>query len=234
MEGGKTVQKTLPVSRVIVSVDSREANSHAFEHLKKYECTISMKSLEVGDYIASERVGIEKKTVQDFLGSMFDQRLFRQLGELKNSYEAPVLIIEGNPELLFLEGNVHPNAIRGCLASIAVDYKVPILWTRNGKETAAQIYWIAYREQVLEKKPISVRAEKRPVDFFRQQEYLVAGLPNVNSVMSRRLLEHYRTPKRLFSATEGSLKRVDGIGELKAKKIWEMLNREYSKNDLKK
>ncbi len=232
METEKSVQKTLPVSKVIISVDNREVGSAAYEHLKKHECILSTKNLRVGDYIASERVGIEKKTISDFLNSMFDQRIFRQLSDLKSAYECPVLLIEGNPELLFIESAAHPNAIRGCLASIATDYKIPILWARNGKEAAAQIYWIAYREQALEKKPLSIRAERRPEELPRQQEYLVAGLPNVNTVMSRRLLEHYKTPKRLFSATEGSLKRVKGIGELKAKKIWEMLNREYKKGEV--
>ena len=33
--------------------------------------------------------------------------------------------------------NVHPNAIRGMIATIAVSYGIPILYTKNSKETLA-------------------------------------------------------------------------------------------------
>lgn len=166
-------------------------------------------------------------TVKDFISSLLDQRIFHQLKNLSESYERPVLLIEGNPELLFAESNVNPNAIRGALASIAIDSKIPVLWTQNSKDTAAFIYWIAYREQVKEKSILSIRSTKKPKTPKQHQEYLVAGLPNINSKLSKVLLKHFKTPRKLFCASLEKLQEVDGIGKKKAERILELLNKEY-------
>jgi ERCC4-type nuclease len=218
-----------PTDRVLVYADSREALSRISEYMEELGATVSCRQLKVGDYIASERVGIERKTIPDFLGSIMDQRLFRQLEELSESFDNPVLMIEGNPELLWCENGMHPNAIRGALASITVDYRIPIIWTRNSRETAAQIHWIARREQNKTGNGISIRGEKRPVEKSRQQEYIVAGLPFVSSTLSRRLLNQFGSVKRVFNAKPERLMKVDKIGEKKARQIWEILNSDYDK-----
>ena len=173
-------QKTLPSRKVIVFVDNRELNSSVTEHMRDFDAEIVPKQLEVADYICSDRVACERKTLRDFLSSIFNQRIFKQLKELNDSYERPVLILEGNPELLFLENRTNPNVIRGVLGSIAVDYKIPIIWTHNPRETAAQVFWIANREQVLEKREIQIRSKRRAPSLAHQQEFLVAGLPGIS------------------------------------------------------
>ncbi|MFQ5647934.1 MAG: helix-hairpin-helix domain-containing protein, partial [Candidatus Aenigmatarchaeota archaeon] len=60
-----------------------------------------------------------------------------------------------------------------------------------------------------------------------QQEYLVAGLPSVSNVLSRRLLERFKTPKRVFNAKEAQLIKVPKIGEEKARKIRTLLDSPY-------
>ncbi|MFA7374167.1 MAG: DEAD/DEAH box helicase, partial [Methanothrix soehngenii] len=58
---------------------------------------VTLKNLEVGDYVVSDRVAIERKTAQDFVASIIDpeRNLFRQVADLARSYERPVLILEG-------------------------------------------------------------------------------------------------------------------------------------------
>ena len=58
---------------------------------------LTLKNLEVGDYVISDRVAIERKTAQDFVASIIDpeRNLFRQLTDLSRTYERPVLILEG-------------------------------------------------------------------------------------------------------------------------------------------
>jgi ERCC4-type nuclease len=224
-------QKALPSDNVIVYADCREAPSHINRYIEELGAVVSCIQLKVGDYIASDRVGIERKTVQDFVGSILNQRLFRQLDELSKSFDSPVLIIEGSPEVLYSESGLHPNAIRGALSSIAVDYKVPLIWTRNSRETARQVHWMAYREQKKSGNGVSIRGEKRPRDLPGQQEYLVAGLPFVNSKLSRRLLEHFGSVKKVFNAKPERLMKVDKIGEKKAKQIFDLLNSNYERKD---
>jgi Fanconi anemia group M protein len=216
-------KKTKPV----IVVDSRECSSDVLRNLKEFDVEITEKQLGVADYICSSRVCVERKSVSDFLQSITDQRLFKQLEALVSSYERPVLIIEGNPELLFLERNMHKNTIRGVLASIAIDYKIPIIWTANCKETAGQLFWIANREQVLEKNEIQIRANRKAATLAEQQEFLIAGLPGINSKRARKLLDKFKTPEKVFKASEKRLMQIDGFGEKITKRMKEVLKEEY-------
>ena len=213
-------------NQVSIFADHRESVSNVSRHLQDLGAAVHHKQLQVGDYIASERVGIERKTTSDFLTSMTSQKIFRQLEELSGSFECPVLIMEGSPSNLFSNG-IHPNAIRGALSSISVDYKIPMVWASNPRETAAQIYRMAFREQVDSDRTVSIRGCKRPVSDARKQEFIVAGLPSINAKMSARLLEHFGSVRAVFSASEKELTEVDMIGKKKAKQIFDILNREY-------
>jgi len=210
----------------VIIVDTRERE--ILRTLDPLEAEIEEKQLQVGDFILSERVGVERKRIQDFLQSIIDQRIFKQLENLANSFECPLLILEGNPELLFLERNIHENTIRGVLASIAIDYKIPIIWTPNSQETADQLFWIAKREQILEKRGIQIRANKKASTLQDKQEFLVAGLPGISSKRAKKLLDHFKTPEKVFRATEKQLLKVEGFGEKMIKRMKGVLKEEYS------
>ena len=217
--------------KAVIYVDNREIRSGILEHLKNFKVDIRLKQLSVGDYICSDRVCVEKKTVSDFLQSMFNQRIFDQLSSLSDSFEKPLLILEGSPEALFTERKIHANTVRGMLTAIAVDFGIPIIWTQDARETAAQIFWIANREQILEKREPSIRANKKARTLAKQQEFLVAGLPNVNAKLSKRLLKKFKTVRKVFSAKEERLIKVEKIGKEKARKIREVLNSDYAEDD---
>jgi len=220
-------QKILETGKVRIIVDHRETKNHVFSHLKGFDADLAQEQLKAGDYICSDRVCVERKTVSDFVNSLLDQRIFKQVADMLACFEKPLLIIEGDPELLFSGRNVHPNAIRGALASLAIDHRIPIIWTRDAQETASQLYWIAYREQVGVKRSIAIRCPAKKKSIFQQQEFLIAGLPNINTKLSKNLLKKLKTPKHVFSAKPESLMKVDGIGKIKAKKIWDLLNKAY-------
>jgi ERCC4-type nuclease len=221
------IQKILPDEKVTVLADSRERNSPVVRFLEDSGIRVRSKQLKVGDYIASDRVGIERKQIPDFLQSIKNQRVFKQLEGLAGSYKKPLLILEGNPELLFAENNMHPNSVRGALASISIDYAIPILWTPDSRGTADQIHRIAYREQVKKDRGLQIRVKQKCPDFARQQEFIVAGLPHVSNKLSKRLLKEFKTIRGVFSSKKERFMKVNGLGEKKAKKIWELLNTEY-------
>ncbi|MCD6367778.1 MAG: hypothetical protein J7L45_01695 [Candidatus Aenigmarchaeota archaeon] len=221
-------QKILkPDNKIVIFADNREFSSKVVRELARLDCIVKPKQLEVGDYILSDRVCIERKSSKDFVSSILDQRLFNQLVNLKKNFEKPILIIEGGK--LFSERNVHPNAVRGALTSIAIDYSIPILWTENEKDTANMLYWIARREQSDEERSIVIRGEKKPPTLGEQQEFLIAGLPKINTKIAKRLLNHFETPERIFTAKEDDLKKVRGIGDKLAKTIRKILTEKYKK-----
>ncbi len=213
--------------KVKIIADNREKASGISSSFESVNTNIEFRQLDIGDYICSDRVCVERKTAQDFLLSITDGRLFEQLKRLKDSFEIPILLIEGNPDILFSERGVHPNAVRGVLSSVIIDYKIPILWTHDLEETAAQLFSIAKREQFENKRMPSIRISKKVRSTKELQEYFISGLPNINSVLSKNLLERFGSPMKLFKADISEIMKAEGIGKERAKKIYEVLNIDY-------
>lgn len=207
----------------VIYTDIRETK--LLKELVDREVEIRTKQLEVGDFLLSDRVGVERKTVSDFLESIIDGRLFGQLKNLASNFSRPLLIVEGDN--LFGERNIHPNAIRGAINSTLVDFRVPIIWTKTTGETADALAAIAKREQSELDRDIQIRGVKRAMTEAEQQEVFVAGFPSINLTLAKRLLAKFGTIKRLVGAGEKRLQSVDGIGAEKAKKIKDFVEKEY-------
>src|SRR6056297_1136363 len=76
-----------------IIIDNRERASLVPSYLEKKGFEIEYKQLNVADYLVRD-VAIERKTIQDFISSMLNQRLRKQIQELQQ-YENRLLIIEG-------------------------------------------------------------------------------------------------------------------------------------------
>jgi Fanconi anemia group M protein len=209
-----------------IYVDNRE-NSVIVEQLVELGAEIKEKQLDIGDYILSDRVGVERKQIKDFLTSIMDGRIFDQAARLKAAYTRPVFIIEGPQELLFIE-TTNPNIVRGALAAIAIDFGIPILWSINQKETACLLYWIAFREQIAEKREPTIRHTKKILPLAKAQEFLIAGLPGISTLRARMLLKKFGTPRKIFAAKEKQLLKIPGFGQKRVKIIKEILDSKYS------
>jgi len=187
--------------------------------------SVELKALPVGDYLCSSRVAVEIKTAEDFVGSIIDGRLLNQLKNLKKHAERPVLIIEGEKDIYSVR-NVHPNAIRGMLATVAVDYGIPIMKTRDYKDTAEILVAIARREQEKGYDDIQLHNVK-PLTLKEQQEYLISALPGVESTIAKLLLKKFKSVGKILNAKEGKLKKTELIGDKKAADIKKVVDSEY-------
>jgi Fanconi anemia group M protein len=176
----------------------------------------------------SDRVAVERKTAEDFESSIIDKRLFNQLIDLKK-YEKPLLIIEGDNFYRLRE-----NAIQGTIFSIMIDYQIPIIFSKNMEDTANILVKIAEKEQLKEKRGISIRYGKRLMSIKERQKFLVEGLPDIGPVMAENLLNSLQTVEKIFGASEKELTAVEGIGKITAKKIREVVTKTYNeKNTMK-
>ncbi|MDI6720908.1 MAG: ERCC4 domain-containing protein [Candidatus Aenigmarchaeota archaeon] len=216
-------------NEIVIYVDNRELDTKLVSILRK-KCIVREQQLEVADYLLSEDVACERKTCEDFLQSIVDRRLFEQLGNMRNNFESPFLIIEG--DTLFGRRDIHENAIRGTLASIITDYKIPILWTESQLESAEMLFAIARREQLDIKKSISIRGKRRPRSMNEQQEFLLAGLSGINSAKAKSLLKHFGTLQKVLNAPETELQQVEGIGKELSRQIRKTLTSKYEKSIL--
>ena len=208
----------------VVYADSREGNSKVIRHLTEMEIDVKVNSMAVGDYQVSDEVVIERKTAKDFVDSIIDKRLFKQARELSEEFKRPLLILEGDD---IYNGMLHPNAVRGTLAAIAIDFGISIIPTRNSQDTAAMIKRIAVREQNGEKTPIQIRTDKKPTSLWEQQLFIVESLPNIGPVNAKNLLQHFGSVEKVLNASENELMEVEGIGKKTANNIRKVVESEY-------
>jgi Fanconi anemia group M protein len=207
-----------------VQADFREKSTGVLKELADIGVQPVLTSLSVGDYVLSGRVAIELKTIPDFVDSILDGRLLEQLRGLRQ-YQAPLLILQGQEDI-FSVRNVHPNAIRGMLGAITTGYRIPILWTKNAKDTAALIAVLVRREQ---DETSTAPHEAKPKSERELQEHLVAALPGIGVTLARPLLEHFGSVHAVLNATREELTNVSLIGPKKASAIREILEKPYEK-----
>ncbi len=210
---------------LVVFADYREKGSGILRDLMEQGVSIKLEKLDAADYVVSSRVGIEIKTVEDFVNSIIDGRLLNQVKNMKYAFEKPVLIIEGDEDIYSIR-NIHPNAIRGMIATIIVSFGVPIVQTKSAKETASLIAIIAKREQQDLPNDFTQHAGK-PASLQELQEYIVSALPGVGSVLSKPLLKEFKSVKNVMNASVDELQNVEKIGPKKAQDIRDVLDSEY-------
>ncbi len=227
MEKPEKITDYLKKEEIVVFADYREKGSGILRELMEQGIAIKLEKLDT-DYVASSRVGIEIKSVQDFVNSIIDGRLLYQVRDLKYAFERPLLIIEGQEDIYSVR-NVHPNAIRGMLATIAISYGIPILQTKTNKETASVIAIIAKREQQDSFNDFQMHADK-PASLQELQEYIISALPGVGSVLSKPLLKEFKTVRDVMNASVEDLQKVEKIGPKKAKDIRDVVDSEYKES----
>ncbi|MEA3560006.1 MAG: DEAD/DEAH box helicase [Candidatus Thermoplasmatota archaeon] len=199
-----------------IIVDQREMPSSVVEELIRADIKIRPGPLDQGDYIISDRVAIERKTAQDLSDSLVDGRLFKQIRELREKFERPILLIEGDN--IFERRNITKNSLLGALASINIDYNIPVMFTRDPKETAEYMIIALKRES---EKGRSTRSTPniKGDDLRSIQVRTLSGLPGVSMITAERLIDHFGSLEKVILSTEDELIRVEGIGKKKAKEI---------------
>lgn len=216
--------------KIKIYADSREKGSGVIKYLVDANIDVHMQNLDVGDFILSESAGVERKEVKDFVDSLLDKRLLQQVKAMRETFERPLLIIEGMDDIYSVR-KVHPNAIRGMLAWIAIDMKMPILYSKDFRDTAELLITIARREQEDGDKEFGIRGERKPLSDTELQEYIVSGLPGVGAQLARNMLSEFKTIEKIMTASEEELTRVDKIGKKKAEEIKKILNKEYKEKN---
>ncbi|HJJ55221.1 MAG TPA: helix-hairpin-helix domain-containing protein, partial [Methanocorpusculum sp.] len=215
--------------RPTVIVDSREMKAKVAEELSNLGAHIELEQLAAGDYAIGSRILIERKTIQDFTDTLVDRDLFGQMKDLAASAIRPILIIEGGGIAdLYNCRNIHPNAIRNTLASIAADYDVSILFTKDALETAQMIFAFAKREVAGPRTERSKHKSKTAQSESESILYVLTAFPDVGPKAARDLLREFGSLKALLSASKDELMNVKGIGEKTASSIIKTIEHRWS------
>ena len=209
-----------PNTKIPIIIDTREKQSLIASNLIKSNAKIDFEKLEIGDYLIQDTI-IERKTFADLVGSILNKRLFDQLREIKK-YPNHFLLIEGF-DYNYSRFNVHENAIRGMLLSVAIDYQVPIIYTEDEEDTANFLILTAKRYE----KPrpeIGLRPSKTFQTPEEQKQFILEGFPGIGPTTAKQLLENFSSLKEVFNTTEEKLKKIERFDENKIKKFLGLLD----------
>lgn len=210
------------LDKLRIIVDEREKKSGIPDLLKAVGVHIEMKTLPVGDYIVGPETVVERKSISDLVSSIFDGRLFDQCSRLKEHFENPIILMEGNvDEIESITEN--PLVFYGAVSSIAIDFKIPIIHTPSATHTSKLLVSMSSRKESAQGPFLKKIRKSNNIQL--QQLSALCSLPGVGEKTAKRMLAKFGSPSKVFSATLSELSKIEGLGAARAKKIKNMLEK---------
>jgi DNA excision repair protein ERCC-4 len=213
--------------RIRIVADEREKASGVPDVLSELGFRVEFAQLQVGDYVLSHRTAIERKSLGDFVSSIYDGRVFKQVSELSSKFPRPILLVEGNvADDERVAGN--QTIFYGALASLITAYGVFTIFTDNYLNSALAIKLLM--EHLADERGKGPLITK-PIKSYEpslQQLYFISALPGIGPKLARRLLETFKTPKTILNASIPELAKVEGVGRAKAVKIKKVLEERFA------
>jgi Fanconi anemia group M protein len=202
---------------VTVIADIREPKE-LLEMINAAGARVVAKQLSVGDYIASERVAVERKARPDFEQSIIDGRLFSQVERIKERYERPVVIIEGSAPFERLD----ERAIMGAIASLISEQGVSIIFSKDMKRTAEIVFALARYEQVTHSRAIKEFYGKKQKDSAKSKMAMVEAVYGIGPKAAGKIISRFGSIAGLAKASKADIQGT--VGEKKGGWLWEVLN----------
>ncbi|HII38504.1 TPA: hypothetical protein HA318_00685 [Candidatus Micrarchaeota archaeon] len=218
----QALEFSVDLKEPLVFVDDREEFNEVTSRLEQLGARLKIQRLDVADFVASPRAGIERKAYSDLESSIIDGRLFQQALELKRNFERPLVGVVGSGAC-----RINGKALRGALISISIDYGIPVLFFEDDVSLGDFIFHVAFREQLAPAREQRLRLEKKKSVLSEQQRFVVESLPGVGPSAAKKLLARFGSVAEVFDAHEDELCQVDGIGVEKAREIRKVTAAEY-------
>ena len=166
----------MKIEDIRIVIDERERKSGIPKLLKAIGVNVELKTLPIGDYIVSPETVVERKSIHDLMSSIFDGRLFDQCNRLKDHFQFPIILLEGDvDEIESITEN--PLVFYGALSTVAIDFKIPIIPTPNASHTAKLLISLSSRKESV-KGPL-IKKIKKSNNIQKQQLSVLCSLPGV-------------------------------------------------------
>lgn len=211
---------------VLADVHERESRLYALVSTSP-DFDVSVGRLSAGDYLVAGAILVERKSIADFAVSVADGRLFPQVARLARQPLRPIVLVEGPVPAAM--PNVHPHALKGAVLSIAVAWRVPVIFTRGPDDSLVALRMLAEQarapaELVL---PRGGRKPKRPTSL---RLHVLQGFPGIGPALAQRLLGTFRSIEGVVLADEEELAAVKGVGAAKARWIRQIVGEGFPRN----
>ncbi|XP_078274426.1 DNA repair endonuclease XPF [Rhinoraja longicauda] len=222
-----------------IIVDLREFRSELPSLIHRHGIDVEPVTLEVGDYILTPDICVERKSVSDLIGSLNNGRLYTQCIAMSRYYKRPVLLIEFDPNKPFalnFRGSFHQeisvNDITSKLALLTLHFpKLRIIWCPS-PHVSAELF-----EELKQKRPqpdaataMAVTTDSEIVsesDRYNPgpQDFLMK-MPGVNAKNCRALMNRVKNIAELVKLSQEQLADILGNAN-NAKQMWEFIHSSY-------
>ncbi len=186
-------------SKILVNVHEPQ---QIIDHLQQYT-PVEVKNFTPGDYIVGE-FALERKTLGDFLGSLYEKRMFEQLSRLKRCYSKSFLLLEADQGLV-----TNFRVFYGTVLRVLLHLDMKVIFTQNHQQTAEVLLLLAGRSSLY---PF-IRQLPKKTSLTRLRFDLLRKIPMVGKHRAQQLLYRFDTLHNLYTANEEELLKVQGIGE---------------------
>ena len=204
----------------MIEVDDREWNNHSTFRDFGDDIECEKKRLKIGDFNFNG-ICVERKEINDLVTSL-DNRLWEQLVNMEDNFDANCLIIEGTISDLSTQ-NMEPRKISayyGVQARVAISYNVNVITVREKSQTKKLIEKM-YRKSFREADKVKPHLEKR--NFRDDRMNVLFGIKGLGSKTIKNILDEIGSVREVANADVEELKEVDGVGEKTATKIYELM-----------
>jgi ERCC4-type nuclease len=190
-------------------------------------------------------LGIQRKELSDFIASLEDGRLAREIPLLVNGVTLPVLLLEGQFHFNadnHLQFGIRPTrytrqGIHNLCRSVSYVSGINIEQSTDLGDTVTTVLelidFINREHKSLLKRPKLQSAWGKPTPH-EALGYFFQGIPSVGVVLSQTLMKAYPCPNDLINASYNDLMALPQIGKQRAAQIFTFLHKEHGDGDSNK
>jgi len=207
-------------------IDSREPEFWKQQFSKAFTkrgYKVDIKALEFGD-IQTNNAIVERKTVFDFLNSVMDNRLDRQMNGIvltaENEEKVPILLLHGrfyDLQDVVTKMSKRPDRLlemfHGAIASVSCRYNVVVLWIENDSDAA----------EVLVRLVSKIDEEKHLLPRTSDRRLLLARLLGISKKQVTELAKQCGSVYNIINADDKTFLGIKGIGKKKLNNIKEAI-----------
>ena len=243
--GGQISEKT---ENKLIIVDMREFRSDLPSLIHKHGIDIEPVTLEVGDYILSPDICVERKSISDLIGSLNSGRLYTQCVAMTRFYKRPILLIEFDEAKSFslqaknsLSSEVSLQNISSKLTLLTIHFaKLRIIWSQSPHLTAEIFEDLKSKvEEPNAQVAMAIGVEQSEVSSSSLYNMVpldvVQKFPGFNSKNYRLILNNFLSLKDLVNQSEESISAAVGNAH-NSKMFVEFVSRKHEvvQTDMKK
>mgnify|MGYP003651406598 CR=1 FL=1 len=212
---------------ITIYANKREVDGQTLPRLNDLGAHLQVGELEIGDYVVSSSIVIERKSAQEFLESIISGRLFNQVGKMKLNFAQIIILIEG--DVYTTRAAVAREAIDGALASLAALDGASVITVRSPVASADIIYRVA-KHAFKESRETTFRRGK-VAPGRAESLFCIEGVVGVGPTTAVKILEHFGSTLSFMNASIEDLILVPGIGNKKAERIYHSVRWQHSADE---